>query len=262
MVDPFLKAPDYQGSYHFFEGFHGLTEEGIPGDIQKRYEDVVSRASWFTYNGMWNASGKGIIKGMLVTTALVAVGAALVGIMGGHIEGMSSAGSIIEGIGNGLDYVIKNTTLATALPVLATGAAFGGVYEVHKHRDVIQTELLKTREMIREHQGVQRDKQKGVEQAHVIHDFDPMGEVSNQAGLGHWKARVEARKQGAALLHPVSDSNALIDAEKARIRQQQQAMADEGAQRQQEVAGWIAKEELRRQQRMQGAAKGLTENQI
>ena len=278
MADPFLRTPEY-GGYHFFEGFHGLTEQGVPKEIQDQYENAVKRASWFAYNGMWNSASKGIVKGILVTSGLALLGAAVVGILGGA----TGYGSMFTGVDNIVEGMSRAITGLFSLPlkqpiatlsIASVGAAFGAVYEVHQHRDAVQEELMKIHGAIRNAQAEARDQQIGLaraggvqtpqEPAHgaeVIHDFDPMGEVQNEKGLAEWKARVAARKHGAALLDPASlapanDTDELAAAEQERIDQQKQEMMETANKPKENTSSWIAKEEARNQERLNEIQQG------
>lgn len=192
----------------------GLLNGGIAGLIQTKYENAVSRVAWGGYDGMWRAASSGIARGMIVATTLAVAAAGLIGMFLGHASS-GVAVSLGQGALNGV--VALSGSLPVMAAVLSIGAAAGAIYEVSNHRDDIQAELAKTRQMMRAFNSESKDKAIGVEKAHelaaengqqlpmrdaaVAHDFDATGMVGEHAStkwqdlMDSEQARINADRQ-------------------------------------------------------------------
>ena len=221
---------------------NGLTNQGIPKFIREQYEETLSAAAWFTYNGMWRSASSGIVRGAAIAAVVGIAAAAVVGVFAG-VPGVAEASfgnAAVTGIGQFFG------TAGALLPVLGAGAAAGALYDISQHRDEVQKEMVKTREVMRELRGVVRDQQIGKELGRekadsglvdvdrpaakeaIVHEFDPTGAQTQHSGVDEWVERSQRRHE--------------------KRRQELGAM---GQERPKELDSWVAKEEQRRQQHLE-----------
>lgn len=135
----------------FFGRGNSLVTGGFPLYIEEKYNETLSQAAWFAYDGMWRAASSGIVKGMLFAAASVLLLSAGVG---GLTIGATVGAGVYAGLSQGLATL---TTASYALPILAMGGAVGAVHDIAQRQTKVQRELAKAVSELRDTQKMVRE---------------------------------------------------------------------------------------------------------